>query len=388
MLFFISIGVWILLGLIFVIQLGRSIRLVPTRKAHIVERLGKYKETLGPGFHLLLPFFDKVAFVQDLREVAIDVPPQVCFTRDNVQVEVDGVLYISITNAESASYGITDYKWGAIQLAQTTTRSVIGTLELDRTFEERDAVSSRVVSVLNEVSESWGIKVHRYEVKNIVVPNSVRDSMEAQMGAERERRALIARSEGDKQSRINASEGQKMEFINKSEGEMQRCVNEAEGRASEILAIARATAESIEKLGAAMIEPGGEDAVRLRLAEAYLGKLEFLARPDKSVLLPADLSRIDDLLAAVGLELPDGKSVASAVAAPAVAMPAVAMPAAPRRAAPPRAKAPAQPAHPAAAPRAPAPQPVATQPQKAAAPSEPAVTEPELPAVDPSKPGN
>jgi len=373
MLFYISLAVWIILGLICVVQLGRSFRMVPTRKAYIVERLGKYKQTLGPGFHLLMPFFDKVAYIQDLREVAIDVPPQDCFTKDNVRVEVDGVLYISVTNAVNSSYGITNYQWGAIQLAQTTTRSVIGTLELDRTFEERDAVSSRVVSVLNEVSENWGIQVHRYEVKNIVVPNTVRDSMEAQMSAERERRALIARSEGDKQSRINASEGKKMEAINKSEGEKQRRINEAEGRAEELLAIARATAESIEKLGAAMSAPGGEEAIKLRLSESYLGKLQHLARPDKRIIIPADMSRVDQLLAAVGLELPAPGPSAPAALGPGAASSPRSKPTAqaPRQAAPPRQ----------------APRPVAPADKPAPRAPETAVTEPELPAFDPTKQG-
>ncbi len=279
----------------------RCIRIVPAQRAYIVERLGKYDRTLGPGFHVLLPFFDRVAFEQDLREVASDVPPQECFTRDNVQVEVDGILYLSVVHPENASYGITDYLFGAIQLAQTTTRAVIGTLDLDRTFEEREAINSRVMAALAEVSESWGIRVHRYEVKNIVPPNSVREAMERQMGAERDRRALLAASEGQKRSRINDSEGRMAEAVNRSQGEMQRRINEAQGKAEEILAIAKATAESIEKVGAALAQPGGIEAANLRISKQYLGKLGALAQPRTQVLLPADLTGMDDLLNGIAL---------------------------------------------------------------------------------------
>lgn len=289
-------------GLVLLVKLIQSIRLVPTRKAYIVERLGRYHKTLGPGLHPLLPFIDKVAYIQDLREETIEVPPQECFTRDNVRVEVDGVIYISVVNPENASYGVTDYRYAAMQLAQTTTRSVIGTLDLDRTFEEREAINARVVGVLAEVGDAWGIRVHRYEVKNIVPPLTVKDAMERQMAAERDRRALLARAEGQKESMVNESEGRKQELINRSEGEKQRRINEAQGRAEEVLAIARATAESIRKLAAALSVPGGAQAVQLQLSQKYLSKLPALARPDKRVVLPADLSRMDDLLAAVGLD--------------------------------------------------------------------------------------
>jgi len=300
-LYYFNYAVWGLFGLYVLIKVIRGIRLVPTRNAYVVERLGKYHTTLGPGPHVVVPFFDRIAYVQDLREETIDVPPQECFTRDNVKVEVDGVIYLSVINAVAASYGITNYRFASVQLAQTTTRAVIGTLELDRTFEERDAVNSRVVSVLNEVSEAWGIKVHRYEVKNIVVPGTIRNAMEQQMSAERERRALIARAEGDRQSRINESEGLKQEAINRSEGEKQRRINEAEGRAQEILAIAQATAESIEKVGAALAVEGGPEAVRMQLSQEYLNKLALLAKPQTSVLLPADITQLDELLGSVGL---------------------------------------------------------------------------------------
>ncbi|MCA9565298.1 MAG: paraslipin, partial [Myxococcales bacterium] len=240
-------AVWGLLFAFTAFKFVQCIRLVPNRMEFIVERLGRYHRTLGAGFHVLTPFFDRVAYIRDLREESMEVPPQECFTADNVKVEVDGVIYISVVNSKNASYGVTNYRGAAISLAQTTTRSVIGTLDLDRTFEEREAINGRVVQVLSEVSDHWGIRVHRYEVKNIVPPTTVREAMERQMGAERERRALMARSEGEKQSRINNSEGVMMELVNRSEGEMQRRINEAEGEAQEILTIAHATAESIGK---------------------------------------------------------------------------------------------------------------------------------------------
>ena len=299
-----TIGWLVIIGLVvyFVYRLVRSIRLVPTKTAEIIERLGKYSTTLEPGFHPLIPFIDKVAFIQDLKEETIPVPPQECFTKDNVRVEVDGVIYISVVNPVNASYGITNYRFASTQLAQTTTRSVIGTLELDRTFEERDLISSKVIEVMGEVEETWGIRVHRYEVKNIVPPLSVKRAMEQQMTAERDRRAIIAKSEGDKQSRINRSEGLKAEMVNKSEGEKMKQINEAEGKASEIEAIAKATAESITKLAEAISTDGGKEAVSLRLSQDYLTQLNNLATADTKVLLPADLTKLDELLSSLGLK--------------------------------------------------------------------------------------
>lgn len=296
-----NVLVWSILILVLIFKILRSIRIVPTQSAYIVERLGKYSKTLGPGFHVLVPFLDRVTYIQDLKEEAITVPPQTCFTKDNVQVEVDGVIYISVVDPVKASYGITDYRFGGIQLAQTTVRSVIGTLELDRTFEEREVINSKCVGVLNEIGPSWGINVHRYEVKNIVPPSSVKNAMEQQMTAERTRRALIAKSEADRQSRINTSEGFKMEVINKSEGEMQRRINEAEGKAQEITAIAEATAQAIETIAAAIVEEGGEEAVRVRLSQQYLSQLGYLAKSQTSVLLPADLTRLQNLLDSLNL---------------------------------------------------------------------------------------
>jgi regulator of protease activity HflC (stomatin/prohibitin superfamily) len=214
---------------------------------------------------------------------------------------VDGVIYISVVNSERASYGITDYRFGAIQLAQTTVRSVIGLLEMDTTFEERDLINTKIVEVLDKASDGWGIRVHRYEVKNIVPPETVSRAMEQQMSAERERRAMIATAEGDRDSRVNRSEGQKTELINTSEGEKQRRINEAQGRAREIESVANATSEAIEKLADAIQQPGGDEAVRLRLTEQYFTKLATIGKSDTSVLLPADLSRPEALLEGLGI---------------------------------------------------------------------------------------
>lgn len=302
-----NFAVWGVLFLTVLIGFLKAFRLVSTKTALIVERLGKYHATLGPGFHILIPFIDRVEADQDLREKTIDVPPQECFTRDEIKVEVDGVIYMTVSDPVKATYGVTEYEFAATQLAQTTTRSIIGTLELDRTFEERDLISSKVVETLAEVGEVWGITVHRYEIKNIIPPDTVQGAMEKQVTAERERRAIIAKSEGEKQSRINTSEGAKMEVINLSEGEMQRQINEAEGLASEILAIAEATAGSIEKIGNAVSMPGGDHAIRLNLAEKYFNSLNQLASSDTDIILPVDLSNMDQLLGKLGLSLESEK---------------------------------------------------------------------------------
>ena len=292
---------WGVLFFIVIVKFIRSIRLVPTKKAYIVERLGKYHKTLEAGFHALIPFIDKVTFIQDLKETTIDVPPQDCFTRDEVKVVVDGVLYLSVIDPTRASYGVTDYVFAAIELAQTTTRSIIGTLNLDNTFEERDLISSKVVEVLNAAGDTWGVRVHRYEIKNISPPNSVQNAMEKQVNAERERRALLATSEGEKQARINTSEGQKMEVINISEGQMQRRINEAQGKSEEILTIARATAESIEKIAGVLTSPGGEAAFELKLKEKYLNNMKQLADGSVEVVIPASVNEYDKWVDKLGL---------------------------------------------------------------------------------------
>jgi len=297
--------IWGALFLIFIVKLFQSIRLVATKKAYIVERLGKYHATLEPGFHALIPFIDKVAYVRDLREESIDVPPQECFSRDEVNIEVDGVIYISVVDPVKASYGVQDYRFAAMQLAQTTTRSVIGTLDLDRTFEERNAISAKVVEVLDKAGDTWGIRVHRYEIKNLTPPDTVRNAMEMQVNAERNRRALLAKSEGDKQSKVNRSEGVKAEMINLSEGEMQKRINEAEGKAEEILTIANATAESINKMAQAISSPGGKHALRVQLGEQYVKQLDGLKSQDTRVVLPGNLVDFESWMSGVGLDNPN-----------------------------------------------------------------------------------
>ena len=299
---FIVMAIWGLLFIIFILKLFQSIRLVPTKSAYIVERLGKYHSTLDAGFHALIPFFDKVAYIHDLKEETINVPPQECFSKDEVNVEVDGVIYISVVDPVKASYGITDYRYAAIQLAQTTTRSVIGTLELDRTFEERDVISAKVVEVLDQAGALWGIRVHRYEIKNITPPQTVKNAMEMQVNAERERRAVLAKSEGDKQSKINRSEGVKAEMINRSEGEMQKRINEAEGKAEEILTISKATALSIEKLADVIAAPGGQNALRMQLGEQYLKQFKGLSQQGNKVILPGNMMDFEHWLSSIDLK--------------------------------------------------------------------------------------
>ncbi|MGX9460888.1 SPFH domain-containing protein [Shewanella sp. A14] len=299
---FIVMVIWGAIFAIFVLKLFQSIRLVPTKSAYIVERLGKYHSTLDAGFHALIPFIDKVAYIHDLKEETIDVPPQECFSSDEVNVEVDGVIYISVTDPVKASYGITDYRYAAIQLAQTTTRSVIGTLDLDRTFEERDLISAKVVEVLDEAGSMWGIRVHRYEIKNITPPETVKNAMEMQVNAERERRALLAKSEGDKQSKINRSEGVMAETINRSEGEMQRRINEAEGKAQEILTLAKATSESIERLAVVISSEGGQSALRMQLGEQYMKQLDGLSKKDSRIVLPGNLVNFEYWMDSIGLK--------------------------------------------------------------------------------------
>lgn len=280
----------------------KAICLVPTKKAYVVERLGKYRATLEAGFHLLLPFIDRVAYVHDLKEETINVPPQECFSRDEVNVEVDGVIYIQVVDPIKASYGITDYRFAAMQLAQTTTRSVIGTLDLDRTFEERDVISAKVVEVLDKAGESWGIRVHRYEIKNITPPLTVKNAMELQVNAERERRAILAKSLGDKTSRINRSEGLKTEMINISEGEKQRRINSAEGKAAEIFAVAQATSNAIEKMADVISQEGGQEAIELQLSEQYLQKMKGLQQEQTKVILPANLLNFEQWISNLGIK--------------------------------------------------------------------------------------
>ena len=296
----------ILVGVIFIyILLGiiRSLRLVPARMEFIVERFGRYRNTLGAGFHFLIPFIDKVASIQDLKEHTMDVPPQTCFTKDEIQVEVDGVIYLQVVDSQKASYGITDFEYASIQLAQTSTRAIIGTLDLDRTFEEREAISGKVVSVLDNAAAKWGVKILRFEIKNLVPPESVRQSMEKQVTAERNRRAILEKSVGEKQSLINTSEGVMRELINNSEGEMQKRINEASGKASEILYIGKATAESIRKVANAISGAGGEEAVKLELGQKYIKSLTKLKSNRNNVIMGGNLADMKEMLKGIDIEI-------------------------------------------------------------------------------------
>ncbi len=289
----------VLLGLFFLFVLFtliRSIRIIPAKTALVIERLGKYSRTLEAGFHVLIPFIEKVKYKHSMKEQAIDVPAQECFTQDNVKVRVDGVLYMKVVDPRRASYGITNYEYATIQLAQTTMRSVIGRLELDRTFEERESINARVVKAVDEASDAWGVKVSRYEIQNINVPTGILEAMEVQMKAEREKRADIARSLGEMESKINYSQAEMEEAINRSEGEKEKAINEAEGRASEIIALARATSEGLRKVAAAVEASGGEDALSLRIAETYISEMKKLARKETKLMLPMDLSDMNTVM--------------------------------------------------------------------------------------------
>ncbi len=290
---------FILVGLIFLgfILIASMIKIVPQRTAIIVERLGKYRATFSAGFQVLIPFIDKVRYRHTLKEQAIDVPSQVCITRDNIAVEVDGILYLQVLDPQKASYGIDNYRFASIQIAQTTMRSIIGKLELDRTFEERETINVSIVEAVDKASEPWGVKVTRYEVKNIIPPQSIKDAMEKQMRAEREKRAIIAESEGAKQARINVAEGDKQALIKNSEGEMQKRINEAAGRASEIEQLANATANGLRAISLAISEENGLNAVNLRIAEQYLTEFGKLAKSNNTMILPSNLADIGTVVA-------------------------------------------------------------------------------------------
>jgi regulator of protease activity HflC (stomatin/prohibitin superfamily) len=280
-----------------VISIAKTMQIVPQRHAYLVERLGKYNKTLEAGMHILIPFIDKVAYKHTLKEQAVDVPPQMCITQDNISVEVDGILYMQVVDPKNASYGINNYRFASTQLAQTTMRSVIGKLPLDKTFEERDSINGEIVEAVDAASDPWGVKVTRYEVKNITPPKSIKDAMEKQMRAEREKRAVIAESEGERQAKINKADGEKQAAIARSEGEKLKRINEADGRAAEIRAVAMATAEGITKIAKAINAEGGSDAVNLRIAEQYIGEFGNLAKESTTMIIPANLSDVAGVVA-------------------------------------------------------------------------------------------
>ena len=285
----------------------KTIRIVPQKEAYIVQRLGKYARTLEAGFHILIPFVDQIAYRHTLKEQAVDVPPQQCITRDNIAVEVDGILYMQVFDPKRASYGINDYRFASTQLAQTTMRSVMGKLDLDKTFEERDVINCAIVAAVDKASDPWGVKVTRYEVKNILPPPSIKDAMEKQMRAEREKRAVIAESEGDRQGKINRAEGEKQQMIAQSEGEKQKRINEAEGRAAEIEKVAMATAMGIREIAKSINEEGGSSAVNLRIAEQYINEFGKLAQTNNSMIIPTDLADIAGVIKTATAVLQKGK---------------------------------------------------------------------------------
>jgi len=289
--------VLIALALFIVVIFLKTIRIVPQRSAFIVERLGKFKTTFDAGFHILIPFIDRIGYKLSLKEQAIDVESQQCITRDNIAVEVDGILYLQVIDPKKAAYGIDNYRFASTQIAQTTMRSIIGKLELDRTFEERETINASIVDAVDMASDPWGVKVTRYEVKNITPPQSIKDAMEKQMRAVREKRAVIAESEGEKQAKINVAEGEKQKLIKTSEGEKQKRINEAEGRAAEIEKVAKATALGIRDISSAINEEGGKDAVNLRIAEQYLNEFGKLAAENNTMIIPSNLTDIAGVIA-------------------------------------------------------------------------------------------
>ena len=284
---------------IVVVLLIKTAIIVPQRSEYVIERLGKYSKSISAGFHILIPFIDKVAYKRTLKEEVMEIPSLDCITSDNVSVSLDGVLYIQVIDSKLSAYGIDDYRIAASQLAQTSLRSVIGKIELDRTFEERESLNQQVVAAIDEAAQNWGIKVLRYEIKDISPPKTVMEAMEKQMKAEREKRAAIATSEGDRQSRINRSEGLKKEAIQVSEGEKQKRINEAEGQAKEIELVALATAEGIKKVAESLSLTGGETAANLRVAEKYIAEFGNLAKENNTMIIPANLGDISSMVATV-----------------------------------------------------------------------------------------
>jgi regulator of protease activity HflC (stomatin/prohibitin superfamily) len=285
-------------ALLAVIIISRTAVVVPQQSAFVIENLGRYSRTIQAGFHILVPFIERIAYKHNLKEEAMDIPEQVCITRDNVQVGVDGVLYLQVLEASKASYGITNYRFAIIQLAQTTLRSEIGKIELDRTFEERATINSNVVAELDKASAPWGVKVLRYEIKNINPPKDVLQAMEKQMRAEREKRAVVLTSEGERDAKINQAEGEKQRVIKESEANQQQQINEAAGEAAAILAVATATAEGLKQVGEALAGRGGAEAMQLRIAEEYVKQFGTLAKDASSTLVvPANLSDVASMIA-------------------------------------------------------------------------------------------
>jgi regulator of protease activity HflC (stomatin/prohibitin superfamily) len=293
-----AVIVFALMALLALFIVFKTAVVVPQQSAYVVERLGRYHGTLNAGFHLLVPFVDVIRYEHSLKEQAIDIPAQVCITRDNVQVGVDGILYMKVLNPERASYGIQNYRFAITQLAQTTLRSEVGKIDLDRTFEERTTINLQVVGELDKASEPWGVKVLRYEIRNIEPPQDVLAAMEKQMRAEREKRAVILTSEGQRDAAINTAEGEKQQVIKASEANRQQRINEAEGQASAIRAVAAATAEGLREVAGAIRTDGGMEAVQLRVAEQYVLQFGHIAQKTNTVVVPANLSDVSGMIAA------------------------------------------------------------------------------------------
>jgi regulator of protease activity HflC (stomatin/prohibitin superfamily) len=291
-----------------IVVAAQTIKIVPQQHAWVVEHFGRYHATLAPGLNIVLPFADRVAYRHVLKEIPLDVPGQICITRDNTQLQVDGVLYFQVTDAMKASYGSSNYVFAITQLSQTTLRSVIGKLELDRTFEERDLINHSVVSALDQAASSWGVKVLRYEIKDLTPPKEILHAMQAQITAEREKRALIAASEGRKQEQINIASGGREAAIQKSEGEKQAAINQAQGQASAILAVAEANAQAIQKIAQAIQSTGGMDAVNLKVAEQYVSAFGNLAKAGNTLIVPGNLSDLGSMVASALAIVNRGKS--------------------------------------------------------------------------------
>ena len=283
-------------AILIVIAFMKTVTVVPQQSAFVVEYLGKYSRTIQAGFHVLIPFAEKIAYRHSLKELALDIAEQICITRDNVQVGVDGVLYMQVLDPRLASYGITNYGFAISQLAQTTLRSEIGKIELDRTFEARGTINANVVSELDKASAPWGVKVLRYEIKNITPPKDVLSAMEKQMRAEREKRAVVLTSEGERDAKINAAEGDKQRVIKQSEANQQQQINEAQGQAAAILAVAAATAEGLRQVGAALSERGGPEAMQLRIGEEYVKQFGKLAQAGTTLVVPANLTDLASMV--------------------------------------------------------------------------------------------
>jgi regulator of protease activity HflC (stomatin/prohibitin superfamily) len=294
-----------------VLVIARTATIVPQQSAYVVENLGKYSRTLQAGFHILIPFVERIAYRHTLKEQALDVAEQVCITKDNVQVGVDAVLYLQVLNPDRASYGIANYVFAISQLAQTTLRSEIGKIDLDRTFEERAMINSNVVSEIDKASDAWGVKVLRYEIRNINPPSDVLQAMEKQMRAEREKRAVVLTSEGDRDAKINQAEGEKQRVIKESEAKKQQQINEAEGEAEAILAVATATAEGLRRVAEALRQEGGHEAMQLRVAEDYIAQFGNLAKAANTLVVPANISDIASMIALATRVVREGKAEGS-----------------------------------------------------------------------------